>query len=81
MCTCVCTVHVTLLLHLPSTDMEPLAGVVLMDNSDMTHPDTWQRVMEVLRSHQADVVMRWVVTCACVPVITPHDQTMNKSMQ
>lgn len=44
-----------------STDMEPLAGVVLMDNSDVTQPETWQRVVEVLRGHQVDVVMRWVV--------------------
>lgn len=44
-----------------STDVEPLAGVVLMDNSDVTQPETWQRVVEVLRGHQVDVVMRWVV--------------------
>lgn len=51
-------VHV--FLCLPSTDMEPMAGVIPVDNGDVTHPDTWQRVLAVLRGHQADVVMRWV---------------------
>ena len=43
-----------------STGMEPLPGVVLLDNNNVTLPETWQKVLEVLRGHQADVVMRWV---------------------
>ena len=44
--------------------MEPLAGVILIENHDVTQPETWQRVGEVLRGHQVDVVMRCV--CVCV---------------
>ena len=50
--------------HLSSLDMEPLAGVVITDNSDVTQPDTWEKVLEVLRGHQVDVVMRWVMDAA-----------------
>lgn len=59
MCVCVCACSFACV-RLSSTAMEPLPGVVLMDNNDVTQPDTWQKVLEVLRGYQADVVMRWV---------------------